>query len=97
MRTVLDIAVALIRIGLMMAGVLYAVDVLVHCLSLGKHQRPEFDSSQRLRSSWQMSVWAGATAVDLAVRMSRPLVNVLSEASADVGEWAITHRHAHGR
>lgn len=95
MRTVLDIAVALVKMGLMAAGVLYAVEVLVNCLSLGRHQRPEFDSSQRLRSAWRLSVWAGVAATNLVVRMSRPLVNMLSDASADVGEWAVTHRHAH--
>jgi hypothetical protein len=95
MRTVQEIMVALLKMGLMAAGVLYAVEVLVHCLSLGEHQRPEFDSSRRLRSAWQLSVWAGAAATDLVVKMSRPLVNILSEASADVGEWAITRRHAH--
>ncbi|HEV2426017.1 MAG TPA: hypothetical protein VGZ29_14400 [Terriglobia bacterium] len=95
MRTVQEVVVALIRAGLMVAGVLYAVDVLVNCLSLKEHNRPEFDASRRFRSAWLLSVWAGVTAAKLVVRMSRPLVNILSEASADVGEWAITHRHAH--
>lgn len=94
MRMVQDVAVALIKTGLMVTGVLYTVEVLVHCLSFGEHQRPEFDSSRRLRSAWRLSVWAGVAATELVVRISRPLVNMLSEASADLGEWAITHRHA---
>jgi len=95
MRTVQDIAVALIKTGLMVAGVLYAVEVLVNCLSFGEHRRPQFDSSRRIRSVWRLSVWAGVAAAHLVMRMSRPLINMLSEASADVGEWAVTHRHAH--
>lgn len=94
MRTVQEVVVALIRAGLMTAGVLYAVEVLVNCLSLGEHERPEFDVSKRFRSAWRVSIWAGVTAAKFVVRISRPLVNMLSEASADVGEWAITHRHA---
>lgn len=94
MRTVQEVVVALIKTGLMVAGVLYTVEVLVNCLSLGEHKRPEFESSRRFRYAWLVSVWAGVEATELVVRMSRPLVNMLSEASADVGEWAITHRHA---
>ena len=95
MRTLQDLIVGLVRAGLLAAGVLYAVEVLVHSLSLGELARPELDPSRRLVSSWRLSVWAGATAIQLAVRMSRPLINTLSEASADVGEWAMTRRHAH--
>jgi len=94
MRTVQEVVVALIRTSLMVAGVLYAVEVLVNCLSLGEHKLPEFDSSRRVRSAWRLSVWAGVAATDLVVRISRPFLNMLSEASADVGEWAVTHRHA---
>ena len=95
MRTLQDFVVGLVRAGLLAAGVLYAVEVLVHCLSLGEHARPEFDPSRRLESAWRLSVWAGVTAAQMVVKMSRPLINTLSEASADVGEWAIAHRHAH--
>ena len=95
MRTLQDLVVGLVRAGLLAAGVLYAVEVLVHCLSLGEHPRPEFDQSRRLTSAWRLSVWGGVTAIQMVVRMSRPLINTLSEASADVGEWAITRRHAH--
>jgi hypothetical protein len=79
----------------MAAGVLYSVEVLVGYLSLSRHPRPEFDSSRRLVSAWRLSVWAGVEALDLVLRMSRPLFNVLSEASADVGQWAITRHHPH--
>lgn len=95
MRTLQDLVLGLVRAGLLAAGVLYAVEVLVHCLSLGEHPRPELDPSRRLMSAWRLSVWAGVTTVRMAVKMSRPLINTLSEASADVGEWAITRRQAH--
>ncbi len=94
MRTLQDFVVGLVRMGLLAAGVLYAVDVLVDYLSLGEHRRPEFDPSRRVLSTWRLSVWAGVAAADLTAKMIRPLLNTLSEASADVGEWAMTRRHA---
>jgi hypothetical protein len=95
MRTVQDIVVGLLKMGLLAAGVLYAVEVIVDYLRLGGHHRPEFEPSRRLRSLWLLSVWAGVAAVDFLARLTRPLINTLSEASADVGEWAITRRQAH--
>lgn len=95
MRTLLDVVVGLLKMGLLAAGVLFAVEVLVDYLRLGEHPRPEFDASRRFRSAWLLSVWAGVVAVDFVARISRPLVNMLSEASADVGEWAITRRQVH--
>ncbi len=94
MRTVGDLVVGLIRAGLLSAGVLYAVDVIVDYLSLGGHRRPEYDPSKRLRSAWELSVWAGVAGTDLVVRMIRPVVNMLSEASADVGQWAVARHEA---
>jgi hypothetical protein len=94
MRTLQDLVVGLVRAGLLAAGVLYAVEILVHSLRLGEQAPPGFDPSRRLVSWWRLSVWAGVTAIQMVVRMSRPLVNTLSEAAADVGEWAITRRHA---
>lgn len=95
MRTAMDILVAAVKMGLMAAGVLFVVEVLVDYLRLGERQRPELDPSNRIRSTWKLSVWATVVAIELAVRLSRPMLNMLSEASADVGEWAMTRRHAH--
>ncbi|HEV3275865.1 MAG TPA: hypothetical protein VG860_03540 [Terriglobia bacterium] len=95
MRTVGEFVVGLLKMGLLAAGVLYAVEVLVAYLRLGDHLRPEFDSSKPLRSATRWSVWAGVVATDLVVRLFQPMVNMLSEASADVGEWAIARRDAH--
>ena len=93
MRTVQELVVGLIKGGLLAAGVLYAVEVLVTYLRLGELNRPGFDSSKRLRSAAQWSIWAGVVATEFVARLGRPLVNMLSEASADVGEWAIARHH----
>jgi hypothetical protein len=94
MRTVQDVVIGLLKMGLLAAGVLYAVEVVVDYLRLGENPRPEFDPNKRLRSLWLVSVWAGVVAADFVARVSRPLTNMLSEASADVGEWAITRHQA---
>jgi hypothetical protein len=92
MKSVLDFLLGLVKVGLLAAGVWYVVQVLLAYLHLAERPCPEFDSSQRARSVWRRLVWAGAVIVDCAVQLSRPLVDALADASADLGEWAIT-RH----
>jgi hypothetical protein len=94
MRTVEDSAAGLLNLSLLVASVLYAVEVLSAYFRPEKRQRPEIDSSQPLRTGSHWLVWAGVMAADFMVKLSRPLFGMLSEASADVGEWAITRYQA---
>jgi hypothetical protein len=46
-----------------------------------------------VRSAQRLVVWLGVKALALAVRMATPIFGMLSEASAEVGEWFLSHRH----
>jgi hypothetical protein len=92
MRTIEALVVTLLDMSLLVAGVLYVVEVLIAYFRPGPRQRPEIDPSQAFRSGSRWFIWAGVMSLDFLVMLSRPMVNILSEASADVGEWAIA-RH----
>ena len=80
----------LVRMALVAAGVFYVLRVFMAYSKPERRVRPEFDASDRLRSLERLLVWAGVMAVWLVGRVARPLINMLSEASAEVGEWAIS-------
>lgn len=94
MRTAQELVIGLIKLGLVAAGVLYAVEALIAYVRLGEYPRPVFDSAKPLVSAAQWLVWAGVKALALAFGLSRPLVNALAEASADVGEWVLVRHHS---
>lgn len=90
MRGAQELIWGLARMALVAAGVFYVLQVFI---AYGKQRslvRPEFDPSDRLRSLERLLVWAGVMTVWVAGRVARPLVNMLSEASAEVGQWAIS-------
>jgi hypothetical protein len=81
-----------VRMTLVAAGVFYAVQVLITYAQHETYERPQFDEREKLRSTMRLLIWAGVMTVWITVRLARPVVNMLSEASAEVGEWAISHR-----
>jgi hypothetical protein len=85
----------LVRMALIAAGVFYAMQVLIAYSKPESHERPVFDAGDRLRSTERLLVWAGVMTVWMIGRLVRPVINALSEASAEVGEWAINRRQAH--
>ena len=93
MRGAQELISGLVRMGLVAAGVFYAVQVLIAYAKHESLQRPAFDRNDRLQSAGDLLVWAGVLTVWTVGRLARPLVNMLSEASAEVGEWAIARRH----
>src|SRR5579863_9485341 len=95
MKTVQEVAWGLLKVGLASAGLLYAVEVIGGYAKFGEHDRPEFDPTHIIKSVEQLAVWVGVTSIRLAMRISRPLLGILTEASADVGEWALA-RHTAG-
>jgi predicted exporter len=77
----------------LLAGVgLYAGIVLVRYLTDGPHLRPRFDPRDPARSAERLAVWLGVKALALAARVAAPIFGMLSEASAEVGEWFLGHR-----
>lgn len=88
-----ELIFGLLRMALVAAGVFYAVQVLIAYTKHADLKRPNFDPNDKLISGERLLVWAGVIAVSTVVRLGRPVVNMLAEASAEVGEWAITRRH----
>jgi len=89
-----EVLLGLIKLGLLAAGVLYAVQILKTYASAraGQPHWPPLNRKEPIRSAEQVLIWGGVFIVAVMVRLVRPLVDTLSEASAEVGEWAIS-RH----
>src|SRR5579871_3784730 len=93
MRVAQELIWGLVRMALVAAGALYSAQVLLTYARHESVERPQFDPEDKLLWTGRLMVWAGVMAVRTLVRLSRPFVNMLSEASAEVGEWAIARRH----
>lgn len=77
-----------------LAGVaLYSGLVLISYLAENSPRRPRVDLSDPARSAERLSVWLGVKALDSAVHAAIRVFGMLSEASAEVGEWFLSQRH----
>jgi hypothetical protein len=92
MRGAQELLLGLVRMALIAAGVFYSVQILVACAKNESHERPSLDPTDRLRSAARLLLWIGVVTVGVIGQLARPLMNTLSEASAEVGEWAISRR-----
>ncbi len=94
MRTIQEVLWGLIKLGLVAVGVLYAIQIFKTYASVraGRPHWPPLNRKEPIRSAEQVLIWGGVFVLAVAVRLLRPLVDTLSEASAEVGEWAIS-RH----
>jgi hypothetical protein len=88
-----SIYIGFINLALLAGAALYASFVLVSFRTDGPHLRPRMEWSDPVRSAQRLVVWLGVKALALAVRMATPIFGMLSEASAEVGEWFLSHRH----
>jgi len=78
---------------LMVAGVaLYAGLVLMSYRTDGPHSPLRLELSDPARSAERLTVWLGVRAVAIALWAATGLFNMLSEASAEVGEWFLRRR-----
>jgi hypothetical protein len=92
MRGAQDLIWGLVRMALIAAGLFYAGQVLIAYATQESHERPKFDAGDRLRSAERLLIWGGVMTVWVIAQLARPLIDMLSEASAEVGEWAISRR-----
>lgn len=88
-----DVVRGLLKAGCAAVGIPYTVEVLVVCVRSGADYRPALDGTSGFQFAKRLLLWAGVALVATAVKLARPLLNMLTEASADLGYWAIT-RHA---
>jgi len=53
----------------------------------GPHYRLSFDLRDPARSVVHLLVWLGVKVLQVGLRFARAFLNILLEASAEVGEW----------
>jgi len=82
-----------LKLALLAGAALYAGLVLMSSLTGGPYLRPQVDWRDSMRSAGRWAVWLGVRALALAVRVATPIFAMLSEASAEVGEWFLDRRH----
>lgn len=82
-----------LAIVVLVGAAFYAAYVLISYLTYGARPRPQVDFRDPARSAENLAAWAGVNAVALGVRAITPIFAMLSEASADVGDWFLrNHR-----
>ena len=69
------------------AGALYAGMVLMRYLTDGPRYRFTFDLRDPARSVVHLVVWVGVKVLEASLRFAKAILNMLLEASAEVGEW----------
>jgi hypothetical protein len=78
----------------MLAGVaFYAFFVLISYLTYGRRPLPQVELRDPARSAEHLAVWIGVELLALAVRAFTPIFAMLSEASAEVGDWFLSNLH----
>lgn len=73
-------------------GILYAGLVLMAYRTEGERYRLSLNKQDPAGSAAQLLVWAGVRAMATVVRVGRTALEMLSDASAEVGEWYIRRR-----
>lgn len=83
----------LLGLALLAGAALYAGLVLTSSLTDSLQLRPRFEWRDPAHSVERLAVWLGVKALALAVRVATKIFGMLSEASADVGDWFLSKRH----
>ena len=82
-----------LKLALLAGAALYAGLVLMRYLTDGLHPRPRVDLRDPVRSAERLGGWLGVKALALGVRVATPISGMLSEASAEVGDWFLSRRN----
>ncbi len=82
-----------LELALLAGAAFYAGLVLTSYGSDGPRVRPRIDWRDPAHSIEHLAVWLGVMALTLAARVGTPIFGMLSEASAEVGDWFLSHRH----
>ncbi len=69
----------------------YGTFVFITYFTEGSRPRPQIDFSRPARLAENYAVWMGVQAVAVSVRAGKPVLSMLSEASADVGDWFLSN------
>ena len=88
-----NIFMGFVKLSLLTGAVLYAGLVLMNYRAKSLHRHPQVDWRDPAHAAERWAVWMGVVGITLAVRVASPVFGMLSEASADVGDWFLSHRH----
>jgi len=81
-----------VKLALLAGGTVFAGLVLVNSRTEGPHLRPPVDWRDPAHSAERWAMWLGVRAFAFVARAASRIFGMLSEASADVGEWILSHR-----
>lgn len=93
----LSILSGFLKLALLAGATLYTGLVVMSYLSDGPRLRPRFEWHDPAHSAQRVAVWLGVRVLALAVQASIKIFGMLSEASADVGEWVLERRRHESR
>ena len=83
-----------IKLAVLGIAAVYSGLVLTRYAADGAHSPLRLDLEEPARSLQQILIWSGVKVVDWFVRTLRVVLDLLAEASADVGEWFVNGRSA---
>jgi hypothetical protein len=81
------------KLAVVAGAALYTGLVLMSFRTDGPHHRPQTAWRHPVRSAERLLVWLGVKGLELAAGITTPIFAMLSEASADVGEWFLGDRY----
>jgi hypothetical protein len=76
------------------SAALYGALVLIQYNASGANYRFRLDPQDPVKSVETLLVWLGVKVLAVCLRFARAVLNVLLEASAEVGEWLMRHSPA---
>jgi hypothetical protein len=82
-----------LKLALLAGAALYTGLVLVSYRNDGPRVCPRIDWRDPAHSAGHWAVWLGVETLALAVRVATSIYGMLSEASAEVGDWFLSRRH----
>ena len=87
----------LLELAVLAGAAVYAGLVLTNYRLAEARVRPRIDLHDPARSAERLAVWLGVEALTLGVRVGTPIFGMLSDASADVGDWFLARVHQNFR
>ena len=87
----------LLELVLLAGALFYVTFVLLSYLQGKGYVRPRLDFHDPARSFERLAVWLGVKALVLTLRVVTAIFEMLSEASAEVGDWFLSHRRPETR
>jgi len=79
-----------VNVVLLAGGFIYTAVVLRSYVTARSLHRPRFRRRLPVRSAQRLAVWVGVQGLTFIVRVAKPILAILSEASAELGEWFLS-------